>query len=547
MAGLLAFCSISYELLVTRTIIMVAADNVLWQSVTIGIYVAALGIGAYLFTVLKKTNLPRFLFKAEIALSICGGLCVLAVFFLHTLYRIYLYRFFGEANFSQAWNHGFLMTTIVAAQGITLVIGILSGFEVPVLIEMMKEHSPHRDPSGRVLAANYLGTLLGTLVFSLYLLPALDVFITAVVVAALNLAVCLYLLWSRGSIPRRAGSMAVTVGAGVLAIVLLVTPVFYRNYLKNLYYNFPNKNRVGLTGLPAFLASKPDVRRIRTRYQYIDLVKNQFADHADRYEMFAEFKGKEHHTLFLDRHLQFETLHEAYYHEAMVHVPIMLTRKVPRRVLVLGGGDGMVARELLKYGDRIEKITQVELDERVGRLAVNDPLFAGLNQNSLKHPRVKLLLEDAFYFVRNSREKYDAIFVDFPYPYNYDLARLYSTEFYRFVRERLNPDGFITLDFPLFEKAEHLRFNDVIFSTLWSAGFNQLLGYEVSESFIFARPRKRAVDFRFHDMGVNYKILTPEIMRSIAGNPFTYRLDKKKANSVFRPGLFGLSGSEQFF
>src|SRR5205814_2039541 len=131
--------------------------------------------------------------------------------------------------------------------------------------------------------------------------------------------------------------------------------------------------------------------------------------------------------LFLTIHLQFSSRDEYRYHEALIH-PGLSAIPAPRRVLVLGGGDGLAVREILKY-PQIESITLVDLDPEMTRLFSTHPMLTALNQKSFSASRVHIINADAFPWVDSDTESFDFIVIDFPDPTNYSLGKLYSTTF----------------------------------------------------------------------------------------------------------------------
>jgi spermidine synthase len=147
--------------------------------------------------------------------------------------------------------------------------------------------------------------------------------------------------------------------------------------------------------------------------------------------------------LFLDGNLQFSSRDEYRYHEVLVH-PVMQAARSQETVLVLGGGDGLVARELLKY-EAVEEIVVVDLDPAITELADWHPVLRDLNGGALADPRVTVVNQDAFNYVRDGTQQFPVIILDLPDPNNEGLSKLYSQQFYRLLRERLSPDGvFIT-------------------------------------------------------------------------------------------------------
>jgi spermidine synthase len=153
------------------------------------------------------------------------------------------------------------------------------------------------------------------------------------------------------------------------------------------------------------------------------------------------FTGPPDTRLFLNGDLQFSSRDEYRYHEALVHPALAGPRL---RVLVLGGGDGLALREVLRYPD-VREVVEVELDPAVVRLARTDPRLRALNQGALDDPRVRIVHADAFEWLRHPEEQaaagYDVIIVDLPDPDSTATAKLYSTEFYALARRTLAPGG----------------------------------------------------------------------------------------------------------
>jgi spermidine synthase len=155
-------------------------------------------------------------------------------------------------------------------------------------------------------------------------------------------------------------------------------------------------------------------------------------------------EGKAGYRLFLNGNLQFAQRDEYRYHEALVH-PVMAAYAAsgagPKRVAILGGGDGMAVREVLKYPS-VESVTLVELDPAMTRLFTEHATLAQLNGHALTSPKVKVVNTDAFQWLENSRESFDVIIVDFPDPTNFSIGKLYTTTFYQRLDEHLAAGGY---------------------------------------------------------------------------------------------------------
>jgi spermidine synthase len=144
--------------------------------------------------------------------------------------------------------------------------------------------------------------------------------------------------------------------------------------------------------------------------------------------------------LFLNSHLQFSSKDEYRYHEALVH-PGLSAQPDARRVLVLGGGDGLAVREILKHAG-IERVTLVDLDPEMTRLFSTHPELRRLNHDSLLDPRVHVVNADAFVWLQvPADDLYDFAVVDFPDPSSYSIGKLYTTAFYAALRRHVVPDG----------------------------------------------------------------------------------------------------------
>jgi spermidine synthase len=163
------------------------------------------------------------------------------------------------------------------------------------------------------------------------------------------------------------------------------------------------------------------------------------------YQRIVVTRGKGGFQLYLNGHLQFNSTDEYRYHEALVHPAMMLAGSSgvpPRRVLVLGGGDGLALREILKHS-RVEAVTLVDIDPDMTQLSERFAPLAELNRHAFDDPRVEVINRDAFIWIAEPGPQYDAVIIDFPDPSTFALGKLYTTRFYRLLRQRLAPDGAI--------------------------------------------------------------------------------------------------------
>ncbi len=552
MAFALSFCSITYELIFANTLSLLTGSYVWWHSWTIGFYVMGLGLGAVLSG--KLLNSFKELFFIEILLSLIGALSVLYIFIIHLIFRSgdYMSYLGGEFYSASYIQVSFYMKIFFffLVQMVTLLVGTLSGFEVPLLIKILKEKTG-KDQENTILGISYIGTLFGTLVFSFILLPKVDILYASVLIASFNLLICFYLLFK-----KRVQKTFIYLSSFVIVFIVLILVGKYedriqQNYLKIRYLSdrIIAKDKSQLAYFLNNLDKVPDILRVKSLYQHIDIFNIKRVDQEDETIM------------ALDGHFQFSTETERLYHEGFSHASLSLMGLFPKNVLVLGGGDGLLIRELLKYPE-IEKIDQVELDAKVLELAKTKPFLKKINKDSLKDSRVKTMIGDGFYYVRNNKKKYDAIFIDFPYPRNYNLARLYSFEFYKYVKNNLSKNGFVVLDVPMVEKKiyKNRKFqgrildkmlfssadkynNSVIMSTVYFSGFKKILPYKVGEeSFLILHNLDKKFEYENLESRLSkYEKVKMKDLFSIPRQYFPYEIKKKYVNSIFAPTIMGLS------
>ncbi|GAA3246023.1 hypothetical protein GCM10020256_73430 [Streptomyces thermocoprophilus] len=297
---------------------------------------------------------------------------------------------------------------------VALVVGLLIGAEIPLLMTMLQRI--RRQEAGSavadVFAVDYIGALVGGLCFPLVLLPTFGQLRGALVVGAVNAVagVVVVVFIFRRHTRRR-------VQAGLLAGVTAVLAVLGAAYV------FSEDIEVSAR---QHLYADPIVHAETTPYQEIVVTEA------------TAFTGGPDMRLFLNGDLQFSSVDEYRYHESLVH-PAMSGRR--GNVLIMGGGDGLALREVLRYRD-VRHATLVELDPAMTRLAREYEPLRKLNKGALSDPRVEVVNADAFTWLRGDRQqRYDAVIIDFPDPDTPALAKLYSVEFYHLLRQVLTPES----------------------------------------------------------------------------------------------------------
>ncbi|WP_238012769.1 polyamine aminopropyltransferase [Dactylosporangium sp. AC04546] len=386
-----AACGLVYELALVALGSYLIGDTAAQASIVLGVMVFAMGIGALAAKPLQKHALVAFA-AIELLLALFGGLSVLV-----------LYAAF-------AWLDLYAPALVAMA----LLLGMLIGAEIPLLMVLL-QRIRQQDAGSAVadlFAADYIGALLGGLAFPFLLLPVFGQLRGALVVGVVNAVVGLLVVFTvfRRDLVRRS---TVSLSAAALAVLAVLGA------------SFALSQRFEVTARQELYAD-PVVFATHSRYQ--EIVLTQSLDGSDV-------------RLFLNGDLQFASRDEYRYHEALVH-PVLAG---PRRsVLILGGGDGLALREVLKYPD-VATVTEVELDPAVIDLARTDPRLHKLNADAFADPRVRLLNTDAFAWLRDETPQFDAIIVDMPDPDETATAKLYSVEFYAMVRKALAPGGRIVV------------------------------------------------------------------------------------------------------
>lgn len=479
---ILAACSLVYELLIAQSLSLLAGNTVIWYSLTVGLYLGAMGVGTAISTMRSGESRLDDLFAVELLLSGVGAAAVMMIQVAH-----YIYIFFAS-TMEGASVLGFFGVSMI----MIVMVGVLSGVELPLLILVGKEFAGGKKITNRVLGWDYIGALVAGVLFPLVLLPNLSLPVIGFVTAIVNLLVAGYLLHRFIPNPRGLGpKTAFVVAFGLVLVLGSFKGSAIEQYFLKRYYFSPESEQVA--GLFGSLRDIPTVFRAHSPYQKIDLVDDPARFNtdlllplfSDKFEKYPD--SRRNQFLYLNGDFQLSSSHEELYHEWFAHIPIIMSEEVPERVLVLGGGDGLLIRELLKY-DGVRSITHVDLDRTLVELARTHPAFTAMNRGALDDPRVQTQYGDAYQYIRKSTETFDAIYMDFPYVKDYEVAKLLSREFYHFVRGRLAEGGFAVLDapgrnyFPRRDAGGNIRLVpggewQIYSNTLRAAGFESLVPF----------------------------------------------------------------------
>jgi spermidine synthase len=393
-----AACGLVYELAAGALASWLLGDSVLQFSTVIGSYLFAMGLGSWASRHVRHQLVAQFL-RIELLVGLFGGLMPAGLLLAHAAlpahaaapFRVLLYALVG-------------------------LIGVLVGLEIPLVMRILKQHVAPRwglsELVSQVLTFDYLGALVVAVAFPLLFVPHLGLVRTGVFFGLLNAGVAVWALWLFRPELRRWPAHAAACAA-VVAVLLAV-----------------------LAGADRLTTWAED------RFYGDDVILRQ----SSAYQRVVVTAGSAGVRLFLNGNLQFHSRDEYRYHETLVHPALAAyaATGAPRRVLVLGGGDGMAVREVLKYAG-VEQVTLVELDPHMTQLFASHPLLKALNAGSLSSPKLRIVNADAYTWLEANRESFDIIIIDFPDPTNFALGKLYTTSFYERADQALAAGGYMVV------------------------------------------------------------------------------------------------------
>lgn len=342
-----------------------------------------MGIGAWFARHIHHSLIAVFVL-VELGIGIVGGVSALL------LYATYVW---SEAYYP-------VMLLVIAA------ISTLVGLEIPLLTRIIEQTEGLQKGISEVLTFDYLGALIASLLFPFVLLPWFGHLLAATATGLLNLAVALLIAWQfRKHLGQWKTILGITAVAGC---TLLAALLVFINPLQHL--------------LEQGLYQDTVIHSEQSTYQKI--VVTQWGDDT---------------RLYLNGSLQFSSVDEHRYHEVITHTPAAFARQ-RQTALVIGGGDALAVRELLKY-DTIQNVTLVDIDPAITRLVKELPVLSQQSEDALLDNRVAVVNEDAWRWLESAGDLFDIIVIDLPDPSSEDTARLYTVAFYHRIARRLAVGG----------------------------------------------------------------------------------------------------------
>jgi spermidine synthase len=384
-----ASCGLAYELIAGALSSYLLGDSILQFSTIIGCYLFAMGVGAHLSKYVKDEDVLARFVDIELAVGLIGGVSAALLFLTYT---------WMTAPFRALLYINVFM------------IGCMVGMEVPLVMRALNERNTEfSEIVSRVLTFDYLGALAVSLLFPLVLAPYLGLVRTGFLFGMLNVGVALWTIYVfRAELANLTGRV---LRASAVMCVLI--------------FGFASADRMTHWGEQGLFGDEI-VYSTTTPYQRLVITR-----------------WKDDLRLYINGNLQFSSRDEYRYHEALVH-PVMEALPWAKRVLVLGGGDGLALREVLRY-PHIEQATVVDLDPAMTGAFTTREELVKLNGGSFRDKRARVINADAAVWLQNSTEMFDAVIIDFPDPSSFALGKLYSVPFYDLVKKHLAVNGLVVV------------------------------------------------------------------------------------------------------
>ena len=457
----LAFSSLIYELVYSTLFSFLFGSTIEMYSLVIGIYLFSLGVGSLLFYKFKRKikNLDRILLYNEIAITIISLAGILAL--------LITYRNLNDFT----W----LLSKIVGFSFVFL-IGVLSGIELPLLMEIYKKETK-KEAFAKILTLDYFGSLIAGVLFPLLLYPKLGLITTLILTLFLNsLAVFSYLAYKEikkyGQLRINLNNVFMSLWVLILFFLLLFSAKIQNFVIKKFTYELIKED---MDYLALDYIGKVDIKIDNLTFSKYQII----------YKYTMKINNYSFSCLGLNGITQFCS-HNYLPHHFPYFLPFYLLDKNLNnsKILILGGGDGILANELLKFGKKYGlnfNITMVELDPKV--VGFNRENFKTFNNNSFS--KIKIIYGDAFIVLRELKrknEKFDFIFDDLDVSNWDNKIKLYSLEFFSLVNSLLKKDGVYVLEavnvIPYFPSDKSTI---TLIKTLNDAGFKYFLYFHTEE------------------------------------------------------------------
>ncbi|MBI2546292.1 fused MFS/spermidine synthase [Candidatus Woesearchaeota archaeon] len=392
---LTGFSSLLYEvvlLLVFSTIIGATETSI---AIILSTFLLGLALGGLFGGILSKRKVNHVLILVFIEI-------VIALFAFTSMPMIKEIALLSSRSFGQF----FLILLLV------LIPTFLMGVEIPLAVRILTYGSKPAHPTGFVYFSDTFGGVLGSFLSGIIIIPILGFYGAMIFGGVLNIfaAILGIMLFIKSRDLRSYLPLIIILMIFIGAAVMLNKENFYKQDL-----NFFNS-----------IYDKKDFYYAETIYSTISPFQSIIIANSPYFG----------NQLYINGDLQVSDYDSLIYHEFLV-LPAFAVHPNPKKILVIGGGDGGALYQILKFN--ATKIDHVELDKKV--IDVSQNYLKNVHKGTLDNQRVNTFIEDGRYFLANNKDKYDIIIIDLPDPKKIELAALYSKEFYQLVHNSLEDDG----------------------------------------------------------------------------------------------------------
>ncbi len=464
-AFVIAICGLIYQLIAGTLSSYLLGDSIYHFSLVIGIFMSAMGLGAWLSRFIDK-NLPSTFINLQIFIGLLGGLSTTFLFFA----------------FAVIHNYTPLLFLISST------LGTLLGIEIPIIIRILKDQTSLKLNVSNVFTADYIGALIAALLFPLVFVPQLGLMRTGMFFGLLNIGVALLAWFVFQSTLANKKTLLTQI---VLSSIILITGFVF--------------------------ASKVNTHLESKLYQHRIIYSN-----TTPYQRIIVTNHNQRTRFYINGALQFDSIDEYRYHESLVHPAMQMTGS-HENILILGGGDGLAAKEIFKYPS-VKKLTLVDLDPAVTKLFKSNRQLIKLNHNALNDPRLTIMNKDAWKFLEFSNQLYDVIIIDLPDPSNLNLSRLYSKTFYTMLLQHLSRAGVVVTQAssPLYSRNAYWS----IYETLKAAGDEESWHIQPYHTYVpsfgewgFILASRSKVKVKIDNTKVQLNYLSAELLESMLHFP----------------------------
>ncbi len=504
---IVAFCSIVYELIFAQALTAVFGGSVLRYSITIGLFLFSLGIGSFLYGFFKKIDKKLLFLVIEVLLTLAGFTGVIFILLINSM---------GTPSETAR------LILLVSSHIPLVIVGILSGLEIPLLTEFEENNR-----FAHILGIDYFGSLIGTIIYGLFLYPAYGLIATSFIIGSLNLLVAGLFAWHYMKTQRVARGVFISISL-ISVCTLFTYHTQIESKVQDIFLSSTIQEQYISYNVPVESISILDI--LRTPYQQAVVYDVHFADGSSQ---------ETDRCLNLDEHVQMCDRWVESYHSGLVDVPMaFFSQETDLDILVLGGGDFIPVHFLQKFDSQINTVDLVDIDAEFQAYAQQTQYLLEKNQSAFEYDKLTIFVQDAFDYLRHSSQQYDLILVDLPGIQHDKLLPLYSVEFFTFLQHRLKEDGLaVSWKYPRDIYPAHAS---VYETTLRGAGFTDKLEYyaindidgtlQETESFIvLAHSSEREIDTTSNTYVEKYQTFLEvpwEEVVAIAG---------VRSNSIFRP------------